>query len=157
MKNGSDDVGGNTAGSSPRQAKTYVMHGLSQRLRGRRSQIDGRSALAQAMASYQADLVSSLGGAENLSAQEMTVVEMAARDWLLLQDIDAYLLQVGTFNRKKRQAYPLLASRIQISESLTNKLKALGLSRRAKPVSTLASLLAGEHNQTPLSGGSSHE
>jgi hypothetical protein len=108
------------------------------------------------MADYKADLVASLGGLENLSSQELTLVEMCAKDWLLLQDIDAYLLQVGSYNRKKRQAYPLLASRCQIADSLTRKLQALGLSRRSKPINSLAALLSGSLTQSS-NGGIPHE
>lgn len=156
MKNGSDDVGGNTAGSKPHRPKKHIMHGLSQRIRGRSTQLHGNSAVVRAMADYKADLVASLGGLENLSSQELTLVEMCAKDWLLLQDIDAYLLQVGSYNRKKRQAYPLLASRCQIADSLTRKLQALGLSRRSKPINSLAALLSGSLTQSS-NGGIPHE
>lgn len=127
-------------------SRGYQRHGFTPQLRGRYKantpQIDGRSALGQAMATYRADLLSSLGGADTLSAQELTLVEMCAKDWLMLQSVDAYLLQAGLFNKKKRAAYPLTATRMQIADSLTRRLQALGLARRAKPVGTLASLLA---------------
>lgn len=105
-------------------------------------QIDGRSALSQSLAKYRAELLSSLGGAENLSAMETTIVEMCAKDWLLVQTIDAYILQTGAFNKKRRQAYALTVQRMQIADSLTRRLQALGLQRRAKPVLSLSDYLA---------------
>lgn len=98
-------------------------------------QLDGRSALSQSIAKYRAELLSSLGGAENLSAMELTILETCSRDWILLQSIDAYILQTGAFNKKRRQAYPLTVQRMQIADSLTRRLQALGLQRRAKQVS----------------------
>lgn len=125
--------------------KTRQSHGFTGQIKGRytadRSQIDGRSALGQAVAAYRADLLASLGGAESLSAQELTLVEMCAKDWLILQSVDAYLLQAGLFNKKKRAAYPLTATRMQIADSLTRRLQALGLTKRAKPTRTLSELL----------------
>lgn len=41
-------------------------------------QVHGRSALAQAMAHYRAELMASLGGVDDLSAQELTWIEIAA-------------------------------------------------------------------------------
>jgi hypothetical protein len=94
------------------------------------------------MKAYRDNLVASLGGADNLSQQELTVVDICCKDWLILQSIDSYLLQAGLFNKRKRTAYPLTVQRMQIADSLTRRLQALGLQRRAKPVQTLASLLA---------------
>ena len=83
------------AASSKKPRQKRQSHGFSRQLRSRytadRSHLDGRSVAAQAMASYSAELVASLGGADNLSAQELTLIEIAAKDWLLLQSIDAYL------------------------------------------------------------------
>ena len=96
--------------------------------------LDGRSALSQSIAKYRAELTASLGGSDNLSAQENTLVEMCSRDWLMLQHIDAYLFQTGIFNKKRRQAYALTVQRMQLADSLTRRLQALGLQRRAKPL-----------------------
>ncbi len=98
-------------------------------------QLDGRSSLSQSIAKYRAELLSSLGGAENLSAMELTILETCSRDWILLQSIDAYILQTGAFNKKRRQAYPLTVQRMQIADSLTRRLQALGLQRRSKVLS----------------------
>ena len=120
-------------------------HGLTGLLRGRHKpdarQIDGRSSIGLAVSQYKADLVASLGGPANLSTQELTIIEMCAKDWLILQSVDAYLLQAGLFNRKKKTAYPLTIQRMQVADSLTRRLQALGLARRSKPTQTLAELL----------------
>ena len=93
------------------------------------------------MAQHRGDLIASLGGRDGLSEQELRIVELVSKDLLLLESIDAYLFTVGIFNRKRKQAYPIVATRMQISDSITRKLQALGLSRRSKPTQTLAELL----------------
>lgn len=126
--------------------RSYQSHGFTPQLRARykadRGQIDGRSALGQAMAQYKANLVSDLGGQGSLSTQELTLVEMCAKDWLILQSIDAYLLQVGVFNKRKKSAHALTGQRMQIADSLTRRLQSLGLQRRAKPTQSLGDLLS---------------
>jgi hypothetical protein len=63
--------------------RTPQKHGLTGMIKGRYKaharHLDGRSALAQAMNSYRAELLASLEGAELLSAQELTLVEMCAK------------------------------------------------------------------------------
>lgn len=112
-------------------------------------QLDGRSALSQSIAKYRAELLSSLGGAENLSAMELTILETCSRDWILLQSIDAYILQTGAFNKKRRQAYPLTVQRMQIADSLTRRLQALGLQRRSKVLSLSDYLTTGTAKPGP--------
>jgi len=95
------------------------------------------------MKQYQTDLLASLGGRDTLSAQEITLVEMCGRDWLMLQSIDSYLLQAGLFNKRKRTAYPLTIQRQTIADGLTRRLLALGLKKRSRPVKSLNELLSG--------------
>lgn len=129
-------------------SRDYRKHGLTRLLRSRMQHLDGRSALSQSIAKYRAELTASLGGSDNLSAQENTLVEMCSRDWLMLQHIDAYLFQTGIFNKKRRQAYALTVQRMQLADSLTRRLQALGLQRRAKPL-TLNDYLNGNGKAKP--------
>lgn len=69
-------------------------------------------------------------------------MEMCAEDWLLVQSIDAYILQAGAFNKKRRQAYALTVQRMQIADGLTRRLQALGLQRRSKLVRSLSDYLS---------------
>lgn len=131
-------------------------HGFTRLIRGRskpiagsykadrgRLQVDCRTTVGQAMSVYRADLLASLGGADSLSQQELTLIDLIVKDKMLLDTLDAYLLTVGCFSKRKKAAFPILANRMQISDSLTRKLQALGLARRARPLNSLAQLLAG--------------
>jgi len=83
-----------------------------------------------------------LGRSDNLSTQELTIIELITKDWLILQSIDSYLLQAGLFNKRKKSAYSLTIQRGTIADGLTRRLLASGLNRRSKPVQSLAQLLA---------------
>lgn len=126
--------------------KPRQLHGFTKALKGRykadAAQLDGRSAASIAMSAYRANLVSSLGGKDNLSVQEITIVELCSRDWQIIQQIDAYLLTVGMFSKRKKAAWPLLATGLQVADSLARKLQSLGLHRRSRPVQSLSQLLS---------------
>jgi hypothetical protein len=118
--------------------RSYQEHGLTSLIRARykanAGKLDGRYWADRALNQYRADLVSSLGGADNLSIQEMTIIELCAKDKLIVDSIDAYLLTVGLFSKRKKSAFPLLIQRQTIADGLTRRLLALGLTRRSKPV-----------------------
>ncbi len=130
------------APKASRARTTRQKHGLSGVLKGRLHKLDGRSELGQAMSAFKADLLSSLGGSENLSAQRLCFVDLAVKEWLILQTIDGFFSQAGFFQKRKKTAYPLLASRMQVADGLKRSLLALGLERKAKKMPTLQELLA---------------
>jgi len=107
-------------------------HGLSKLLKADYKELDGRCTPVAAMKAYRADLISSLGGAD-MSTQDLTIIDLCAKDKLIVDSIDAYLLQAGLFSKRKKAAWPLLATRLQVADSLTRKLQALGLSKKESP------------------------
>ena len=71
--------------------RSYSRHGLAAvkaqvRLRGLDA-IDRRTAAAQDLARFKEDLLSDLGGKENVSTQEMQLVDLACRARLFLGHI----------------------------------------------------------------------
>ena len=131
-----------TDAEPPKKPKRlYVKHGLTRHLKARMRQLDGRSSLAQAVAHYRAELLSSLGGAENLSAMETTIVEMCSRDWLIIQHMDSFILQTGAFSKRRRAAYALTMQRMTISDALSRRLAMLGLQKRSKQIPSLSEYL----------------
>lgn len=134
------------SGQSKKPRRSYQSHGFTGQLRGRytadRGQIDGRSALGRALAEWEGELIESLGGADSISPQERVLIEMCAKDYMLLSSIDAWLLrQPSLIHSKKRQVYPIVQQRAQLADSLTKRLQALGLKKKAKPTRTLSELL----------------
>ena len=111
--------------------------------------IDGRTLLGRALSQWQAALVSHLGGQDAISAQQQAVVDLAVRTKLLLDSIDAWLLQQPSLvNHRKRALLPVVLQRQQLADSLARILGQLGLERRAKPVPAL-----GEYLEERYGGG----
>jgi hypothetical protein len=92
--------------------------------------IDRRSAPARALEAWRAALVADLGGEGNLSAQQMTVVELARRTCLLLSHIDSWLLAQKTLVIKRRRTLiPAVLQRQQLADALSRYMQQLGLER----------------------------
>jgi hypothetical protein len=80
-------------------------------------------------AEYRADLIHDLGGQEALSAAQLHIVDLAVRDRLLLDTLDAALTDRPLFNRKRKTVAPALEARFRMADSATRRLVALGLKR----------------------------
>lgn len=107
---------------------------------------------------WRATLIADLGGDEMISAMERSIVDLATQTYLLLSSVDKFLLeQPSLVNKSRRSLFPVVQQRQALADALARYMAQLGFKKRSRPVGTLASLLAGEHNQTPQPGGSSHE
>jgi phytoene/squalene synthetase len=104
--------------------------------------IDKRSAAAQALLGWKADLERDLGGESNVSAQKAALVEMIVRTRLLVEHCDAFIMsQESLVNKKRRSLYPIVEQRTRLCDSLARMLGQLGLERQAKPVKSLGDYL----------------
>jgi hypothetical protein len=96
--------------------------------------IDKRYRVGRAMAKWKDDITRDLGG--NLSTQKAEIVELAAKQKLLLDSVDAWLLtQKSLVNGRKRALLPVVRERQALADSLARFLTQLGLERVAKQVS----------------------
>jgi hypothetical protein len=132
--------------------RTYSRHGLHT-LRARvkvsgLSAVDARTAAAQALISWRKELLTDLGGEENISSQRAALVELAVRTRLFVDHIDAFLLsQPSLVNRKKKSMLPILSERLRLVDCLSNLLSKLGLDRVASPMPSLAEYVAAKEAQ----------
>ncbi len=102
--------------------------------------LDGRSAIAVAAKRFKADLIADLGG--DLTRAQETLVELAARTWILLSALDDWLMRQPTLvSGRKRAVIPAVLQRQQLADSLARLLEKLGFERKAKPVPDLATYL----------------
>jgi hypothetical protein len=116
-----------------KNARTHGMYALKRAVQERGLEaIDGHSSLGRALREYRADLVRDLGGEQILSAAELHLVDLAVRDRLLLDTLDAALTDRPLFNRKRGAVVPALESRFRMADSATRRLQALGLKRRTR-------------------------
>jgi hypothetical protein len=110
------------------------------------SAIDMRTAAAQALVAWTRELVSALGGQENITPQKSCLIDGIVRSKLYLDNLDAYLMsQASLINRRRRAALPALAQRNALLESLARLLRDLGLERQARPIPSLQEFIA-EHD-----------
>ena len=76
--------------------------------------IDGRTSQGKALRAWRDALVEDLGGEEQVSTQQLTVIELAARTKVLLDGVDAWLFGQPTkhegasrlFSKRDRKLYP---------------------------------------------------
>ena len=95
--------------------------------------IDGRTRAGKTLAAWKDALIEDLGGEEQVSAQQLTVLELAARTKVLLDGIDAWLFeQPSLVNKRDRKLFAVVKERQQLADSLARYMGMLGLERRAK-------------------------
>ena len=102
--------------------------------------IDGRSKLAYALRRWQRELINDLGGEENITTQQRTVIELASTSKLLLGSIDAWLISQPTIVTRNKTLLPVVLQRAQLADGLARYMNQLGLERRHK-VKTLHDIL----------------
>ena len=87
-------------------------------------------------------LINDLSGQAACSAQ-LALVDLAIRQWLLLDSVDGYLLTLPSLvDRRHRRVWQIVLDRNALAASLERTLVRLGVERRAKPVPTLEEYMA---------------
>lgn len=100
---------------------------------------DGRTREAKAIEQIQAELVSALGGADNVSVQQLLLIQRASVKSLQCVKIESQLLKNNGQTAERLEQHYLRWCR-----ELRSDLLALGLKRQARPVQGLQQYLAGE-------------
>jgi len=127
--------------------RVYTKHGLTQLLKAVSKRglagIDGRSSLAVAARTFREHLMADLGGADEISTGQATLIELAARSWVILERIDAWLFAQPTIvNARRRCLLPIVVQRQTAADALAKYVTALGLERRKAPPKDLHAYLA---------------
>ena len=95
---------GREVGGRPTTHGRYsLMRGLSRASR-RTTRVDRRTTVGRALAAWRAELLADLGGIENVSTQELALVEEAVKTKLILDSVDAWLLQQPTLIAKRTRS-----------------------------------------------------
>ncbi len=133
--------------SSQKPNPRNTQHGLSLMKRALKEHgtraLDRRTRVSKALDQWRDQLISDLGGAERISTQQRAIINVALKTKLLLDSIDAWLLQQPSLiNFRKRSVHPVVLQRQQLADSLIRAMVQLGLERRARPVRGLAEILA---------------
>jgi hypothetical protein len=118
--------------TSAKPTRTYSRHGLNAlkarvKVRGLGA-IDQRTSAAQGLVKLRENLIRDLGGAENVSTQQLVLVDQVIRLRLYIDHLDAWLIeQPSLVNKRTRSLLPALMQRAQLADSLARHLAALGL------------------------------
>jgi hypothetical protein len=101
-----------------------------------------RTRTGKALAQWRVGLIADLGGQDNVSVQQATLVDLCVKSKLLLDSIDTWLLNQNTLvNPRKKALLPVVTQRQQLADGLAKYLSMLGLERRVR-VRTLQEILA---------------
>ncbi len=107
------------------------------------NRIDKRSTAARELMYWRDGIISDLGGDDQITVAQRTIIELATRTKLLVDYLDGWLIQQRSLiNYKKKQVLPVLMQRQQLADALARYMQTLGLERRAKPVMDLSSYMA---------------
>ena len=107
--------------------------------------IENLGDVGEALKAWKAAIIEDLGGESEVSAMELSVIELACKTHLLLASIDRFLLeQRSLINKSKRQLFPIVLQRQALADALSAYMKQLGMKKKSKPVLSLADYLAGQ-------------
>ena len=71
--------------------------------------LDGRSATVKALNAWRTEIIRDLGGMQELTATKLAIVDLAAKQKLLLDSVDAWLLrQPSLVDEEKKAVLPVL-------------------------------------------------
>ena len=125
------------ANSGAQHRREYQKHGLNTAKTalkewGSRA-IDNRTRAGRSLIVWREQLIEDLGGIDQVSAQQLTIVELSARTKILLDGIDAWLFeQPSLVNKRDRKLFSVVKERQQLADSLARYMSQLGLERRGK-------------------------
>lgn len=132
------------------QKRPYLKHGqnsLARALKAIGNQdgwVESLGDVGEALKAWKAAIIDDLGGEAEVSAMELSVIELATKTHLLLASVDRFLLeQKSLVNKSKRQLFPIVLQRQALADALSAYMKQLGMKKKAKPVLSLSDYLNG--------------
>jgi hypothetical protein len=146
--------------SESTQKRPYLQHGhhaLSKALKTIGNQdgwVENLGEVGEALAAWKAALVADLGGEQEISAMELSVIELATKTHLLLASVDRFLLgQKSLVNKSRRQLFPIVLQRQALADALAGYMRTLGLKKKSKPPASLTDYLAKKQDTNEHSVG----
>ncbi len=109
--------------------------------------------VGEALKAWKAALIDDLGGEAEVSAMELSVIELACKTHLLLASVDRFLLeQKSLVNKSKRQLFPIVLQRQTLADALSTYMKQLGMKKKSKPPTSLTDYLATKQDGAKQNG-----
>jgi hypothetical protein len=109
--------------------------------------------LSYALKKWRRELVDDLGGPDNISVQQSTLIDLCVKTKLFIDSVDAWLLtQHSLINKRKRTLLPIVLQRQQLADGLARYLNQLGMERRHK-LKTLSDILSEDDHSNDAEQG----
>jgi hypothetical protein len=97
--------------------------------------------LGQELQAWRASLIADLGG--DPSTAQVALIDLAVRSKLMVDSVDAYLLEMQSLvDKRHRRLWPVVRERQALVNALQAILRDLGLERRAKDAEAVETILA---------------
>jgi hypothetical protein len=104
--------------------------------------IDPATPVGRMLTEWRAELIEALGGESEVSPQQAILIDLIARDRMIIASVDGWLSeQASLINRKRKAVHPIVEQRGKLVSGLESRLKTLGLERRGRPVQDIQSFL----------------
>jgi hypothetical protein len=105
--------------------------------------IDARTTLGKQLKAWRQELVADLGGFDQVSVQELAIIDNLVKKKLIADSVSVYVLKAKKMVKGRRLSTdPVVEQWFRLTESIAADLKMLGLKRRQKPTQSLGDLLA---------------
>jgi hypothetical protein len=95
---------------------------------------------------WRQDVIADHGGISVLTAARCALLDAAVGTFIVLHSLDAFLFELanarGLASRKHRRAFPIVADRMRVADSLARQLQTLGLDRQPPKVQSLDEYLS---------------
>jgi len=88
---------------------------------GRRA-IDKRTRTGKALAAWRKELIADMGGDDNVSTQQKTIIDLIVKQKLLLDSVDAWSLTRPLIDRPSKSLIPIVRERQMLADSLARYL-----------------------------------
>jgi hypothetical protein len=107
------------------------------------SWMDSIGEAGKALREWRDSLIADLGGDEAISAQQRSIIELAAKTHLLLESIDRFLFTMPSLVKQTtRQLFPIVLQRQQLADAQVRYMNTLGLERHAKRLPSIHEYMA---------------
>ena len=133
------------------QKRPYLTHGhcaLTKALRIIGNQdgwVESLGEVGESLQAWKGAIIEDLGGESEVSAMELSVIELSCKTHLLLASVDRFLLaQPSLVNKSKRQLFPIVLQRQALADALSAYMRTLGLKKKRKPPASLNDYLKGK-------------
>jgi hypothetical protein len=139
------------AGRAKNGRQTHGVNVVKRALRelnASRKTLDRRTGAGKWLHETREQLIDAIGGEAVLTPQLAAVIDSACRTKLLLDHVDAYLLEMGPriVHRRRRQLIAAVQQRTALADSLLRHWEKLGLERKPRTVPDIRSYLERKQN-----------